>query len=86
MWQSGTAPPRRDIWVLGVGVTDELTEAQGLYQLKCLGPWAPGTSGLWWVSLLGPSSHSGETGLMEFWNVRFWDSGEGLALPLQGKV
>lgn len=32
MWQSGTAPPRRDIWVLGGGVTDGSMEAGALYQ------------------------------------------------------
>lgn len=27
-----------------------------------------------------------QTGLVKFWNVRFWDPGEGLALPFQGQV
>lgn len=71
---------------VGGGVTDGLTEAQGLYQLPCLGPWVPETWGLAQVSLLGPSSHNRKTGLVESWNVRFWDPEEGLALPFQGKV
>lgn len=85
MWQSGTAPPRRDIWVLGGGVTDGSTEAREPAPSRRLAPGlgslGPGTGLLPWP-LLPPRA----TGLVESWNVRFRDSEEGLALPFQGKV
>lgn len=40
MWQSETALTRRDIWALGGGVTDGVTEAQGPVPARMLGPWA----------------------------------------------
>lgn len=62
MWQSGTAPPAGHLGV-GGGVTDGLTEAQGLYQLECL---APGDLRAGMVSLLGPSSRSGKQAWSSF--------------------
>ena len=50
MWQSGTAPPRRDIWVLGGGVTDGLTEAQQPVPARMLAP-GPRESWAWHRSL-----------------------------------
>lgn len=45
--------------MLGVGVTDELTEAQGLYQLKCLGSWPQEPQGCH-GSLLAPVPTAGK--------------------------
>jgi hypothetical protein len=83
MWQSGTSPPKQDIWVLGGGVTDEADGEPGPSTSPLTVPKGQGQPRGWHGSLCcWPQFPQWKTGPVESWNVRFWDSGEGLASAL----
>lgn len=72
--------------MLGGGVADGLTEAQGPVPAQMPGPLGPQSLGAGTGLSSWPQFPQWETRLVESWNARFWDSREGLALPFQGKV
>lgn len=82
MWQSGTALPRQDIWVLGGRGDRWADRAPGPCTSPMPRPMGPGSLGA--GTGLSPwlQFPQRKTGLVESWNVRFWDSGEGLASAL----